>query len=89
MNVETTLTPPPAADEEEGDDRSARIYVGLIRPDEAQFDAGVQLFGSNAEDPAKIADAVLGAALSMASLAGPEVSWAVVQRLARYQGGSS
>lgn len=86
-DVETEVHPPePAQDDDGGDSTSGRLAVHWIAPDDASYDAAVQLFGDAADDPNLFADAVLRSALALASLVGPEHSWAVMQKLAAYDG---
>lgn len=86
MNVETEITPPEVEEDGDGDDRSARIACHFIGSDDVSYDAAVQLFGDNADDPARFADALLNAALAVAALRGSDYSWAVIQRFAAYDG---
>lgn len=87
MNVETYTQPPEPEIEEEGDDLPAsRLGVHFLRVDDTHLDASVQLFGDDAEDPQKFAEALLSATLALAQLAGPDHWWATLQRLAAYDG---
>lgn len=86
MDVETTVSPPEPAEDEGGDIQSARLSVSLLRVDDVHLDAALQLFGEDAEDADRIAEALLAAALALGALAGPGVAWAVAQRFAAYDG---
>lgn len=86
MNVETEITPPEADEDGDGDDRSTRISCHVIGSDDVSYDAAVQLFADNADDPTRLADALLNAALAVAALRGSDFSWAVMQRFAAYDG---
>jgi len=86
LNVETEIVPPGTDEDGDGDIRSGRLSVGWLAVDDAAHDAAVQLFGDAAADPERFADALLRAALALASLVGPDHSWAVQHRLAAYDG---
>jgi hypothetical protein len=85
-DVETEIEPPPPIEDGDEGSISGRLAVHWIAPDDASYDAAVQLFGDAANDPRLFADAVLRSALALASLVGPEHSWAVMERLAAYDG---
>lgn len=87
MNVETEITPPDVEGGGDEDRPSARLACLLIGTDDVSYDAAIQLHGDAANDPEKIADALLGAALALGQLRGPDVGWAVMQRFAAYDGG--
>lgn len=84
-DVETAIHPP-EPEEDEGSSPSGRLSVHWIGTDDTSYDAGVQLFDTAATDPSQFADAVLRAALALSALVGPDHSWAVMQRLAAYDG---
>lgn len=88
-DVETSVRPPESDSDEGGSDQSSRLTVSLIRVDDVNLDAAVQLFGDDAADPEKLAEGILNAALALAQLAGPDVAWATMHRFASYEGGAS
>lgn len=85
-DVETEIVPPEPVEDEDDRSISGRLAVHWIAPDDASYDAAVQLFNDAANDPERFADAVLRSALALAALVGPEHSWAVMQKLASYDG---
>ncbi len=84
--IEIDISPPDAQEDEDGDDRSSRLSVHFIDIDEVSYDAAVQLFGDSSQDPEQFAASLLNIALTIASMRGPEFSWAVMQRFAAYDG---
>lgn len=86
--VETRVEPPAPDEDDDGDSRATRLSVHIIGADNTSREASVQLFDDAAEDPERIAEALLGASLALAHLCGPETSWAVMQRFSQYQGGA-
>lgn len=86
--VETQVTPPEVdnVDDGDGDLPSSRISVTHLDVNDVHYDAGVQLFGTDADDPEKFADALLGAALAVAALKGSDYTWSAMQRFAAYDG---
>lgn len=85
MDVETAFHPP-EVDADDGDLPSARLSASLIHIDDAHYDAAVQLFGAEANDPERFAAALLRAALALGTLLGSDYQWAVTQRFAAYDG---
>ena len=86
MNIDTEVIPPDADEDGDGGERSARLSASLITPDGVMYDAAVQFFGVSSDDPREFADALLNVSLALASMRGSEFSWAVMQRLAAYDG---
>jgi hypothetical protein len=86
VNIETEISPPDVDHDYDEDRPSARIACILVGTDDVSYDAAIQLFGESAEDPEDIANALLGAALALGQLRGPDVGWAVMQRFASYDG---
>ncbi len=84
MNVETDITPPDVEPDEDGEYTSSRLSLSLLDVDEVHYDTAVQFFGGL--DPDRFAEAVLNMALALASMRGPDFSWAVMQRFAAYDG---
>lgn len=84
----TTNTTPPATSTDDGgddDDRSVRISVDF-HDGTRILDAGVALFGDQIDDPEEFASALLGAALALARLRGPDYGWATAARFIAYDG---
>lgn len=86
MNVETEITPPEPVEDEDGRSRSGRLSVHWLDVGDVMFETSVQLMDDAAADPDRFADAVLRSALALAALVGPEHSWAVMAKLAAYDG---
>jgi hypothetical protein len=84
VNVETDITPPDVEPDEDGDDKSSRLSLSLLDLDDVHYDTGVQFFGDL--EPDRFAEALLNMALALASMRGPDYSWAVMQRFAAYDG---
>lgn len=85
-DVETEVIPPEPVEDDERWSSSGRLSVHWFNPDAVMFETAVQLMDDAASDPQQFADAVLRSALALASLVGPEHSWAVMERLASYDG---
>lgn len=86
MNVETEIHPPEPVEDGDGGGTSGRLSVHWINPVDVMYETSVQLMDEAASDPDRFADAVLRSALALAALVGPEHSWAVMQKLASYDG---
>lgn len=87
--IETQVSPPEPDQSEEGFEPSARLSVSFLSVGDVHHDASLQLFGADCEDPDKLANALLGAALALAHLRGPDFAWAVMRRFAAYDGGGA
>lgn len=81
MDVETEIAPPEATEDEDGDSRCVRVQTSLLDVGDTHYDAGVQLFGDDCDDPDRIAEALLRVTLALGGLYGPDVSWALQQRV--------
>lgn len=86
MNAETEITPPEPVEDEDGGSRSGRLSVHWLDAGDVMFETSVQLMDDAAADPDRFADAVLRSVLALAALVGPEHSWAVMAKLAVYDG---
>lgn len=86
MDVETEVHPPQP--DQDGDEHlpSARLSVSVVHVDDAHYDAAVQLFGDEANDPTRFAAALLQAALALGALLGSDYHWAVMHSLVAYDG---
>jgi len=88
MTVQISTAPPDTDQhDDDGDpDGSARLAVHWIAVDDQSIDAGVQLFGAQASDPELFADALLRAALGVATAIGPDHAWALTAALIAFDG---
>lgn len=83
-DVETSITPPDADEDEGGDSQSWRLGIHYIGVDEVSYDAAVQRF--TPDQPHEFADAMLNAALALAQMRGSDFALAVMQKFAAYDG---
>ncbi len=87
-DVETTIEPPTCDQDEDGGGGDGVRVSASMYGDERHMDTSIQMFGDEQTSPEAIADALLAVVLGLARAAGPDISWAVVERLARYDGTS-
>lgn len=85
--IETYVEPDePSVDGGDGEDeRTLRVAVHAYDGAD-HFDAGIQLFGQDTEDPDRFAQVLLAASLALAALRGSDCEWATRQRFAAYDG---
>jgi hypothetical protein len=89
LDLDTQTTPPDTTTDDGDDDeeRSLRVSVHAYDGDTGRaIDAGVQLFGDDADNPEKFAAALLDAAFGCAAVRGPSYAWAAAAAFAAFDG---
>ena len=87
MKIETEIVPPDTDEDGQDDDQpSVSISCHLSSTDDVGYSTSVHLYGARSNDPQQFADGLLGTALALAALRGPDFSWAVIQWFNAYDG---
>lgn len=79
--IQTEITPPEVGEDGGGESLSMRISASIIDVDEISYDAGVQIFDEDCQNPDMVATALVRIVMALGMLYGPDVSWAVQQRI--------